>query len=435
MGYVQMTIADWLEMKRSLEQDLTGVQESFVRIGFKLRRIEDQKLYEQDGYKSVAEFAKAEYDLSPSTVSRFMAINAKYSIDGYSDRLRPEFARLGSSKLSEMLSLPDSDLTMIQPETPRESIRELKQFNKSEPPVGEADDIRELVGKFFRDNPGDAKRVRAAGLEEILAGGSVKRLSEEINPSGSRSYRKGLYFMMMYENRISIKKYGGTAQDMSWEEFLRIAAEELMNEPEEEPPVEQEKVEPPAERETAKGDTIAEQEEEEPAEQKGPEENDTEEQTAEENTSADQEETTEEDTDVAETVEESAGPEQAEICDTNVTTEQEQAEESASSEQEEETENTITEDAETLGEIAPAQKSEEPEPAMEDEPEGEETVIEKPFGSRKEYLDTLSIDDAAAYLAMEYMRQNLTNNTLRSIPAVKVWLEEQVDSTGRVYYE
>lgn len=318
MGYVQMTIADWLEMKKSLERDLAGVQESFVRIGFKLRRIEDQKLYEQDGYKSVAEFAKAEYDLSPSTVSRFMAINAKYSIDGYSDRLRPEFARLGSSKLSEMLSLPDSDLAMIQPETPRESIRELKQFNKSEPPAGEADDIRELIGKFFRDNPGDAKRLRSAGLKEILAGGSVKRIAEAINPGGSRSYRKGLYFMMMYENRISIKKFGGTAQDMSWEEFLRIAAEELMNEPEEEEPV-VEKVEPPAEQETAEGSAIAEQEEEEPAEQEDPEESDTEEQeqTAEENTGVEQEVTTEEDVDVeqVETVEESADPEQARNCD------------------------------------------------------------------------------------------------------------------------
>ena len=132
MEYVQMTLDDWLSLKKKLENDLNGVAASFVRIGYTLRKIEDEKLYERDGYSSVTEFAKSEYGLSSSTVSRFMAINRRYSIDGYSEKLRSEFAGIGSSKLSEMLALPDSDLSMIKPETPREAIRELKDFNKTE---------------------------------------------------------------------------------------------------------------------------------------------------------------------------------------------------------------------------------------------------------------------------------------------------------------
>lgn len=108
--YTQLTLDDWLAMKESLKRDLIGVQESFVRIGYTLRKIEEQKLYKNDGYETVTEFAKAEYGLSASTISRFMSINRKFSIDGYSDRLRPEYAQMGSSKLSEMLSLPDADL-------------------------------------------------------------------------------------------------------------------------------------------------------------------------------------------------------------------------------------------------------------------------------------------------------------------------------------
>ena len=128
MEYTQMTLMEWVDMKQKLRQELLGVKQSFVRIGYVLRKIDDQKLYEQDGYKSVTEFAKAEYGLEGSTVSRFMAINREYSIDGYSERLRPEYLDLGRSQLEEMLKLPDSDRQMIRPETPRDDIRELKKF-------------------------------------------------------------------------------------------------------------------------------------------------------------------------------------------------------------------------------------------------------------------------------------------------------------------
>lgn len=123
MEYVQMTLNDWIEIKQKLKQELLGVKQSFVRIGYALRQIDDQKLYERDGYKSVAEFAKAEYGLEASTTSRFMSINREYSIDGYSERLRPEYADLGRSQLEEMLKLPDSDRQMIQPEASREDMR------------------------------------------------------------------------------------------------------------------------------------------------------------------------------------------------------------------------------------------------------------------------------------------------------------------------
>ena len=51
MEYVQMTLDDWVQMKQKLKQELLGVKQSFVRIGYALRQIDDQKLYEQDGYK------------------------------------------------------------------------------------------------------------------------------------------------------------------------------------------------------------------------------------------------------------------------------------------------------------------------------------------------------------------------------------------------
>ena len=141
MEYVQMTLDEWARMKQSIEDDLRSLSEGFVRVGYKLRQIRDQELYKHDGYETIAEWARAEYGLNASTVSRFIAINQKYSVDGNSDRLRPEFGKLGQSKLAEMLTLPDSDLQMVEPAMSREGIRELKQFNKAAPDRGVADDL------------------------------------------------------------------------------------------------------------------------------------------------------------------------------------------------------------------------------------------------------------------------------------------------------
>ena len=233
MEYTQLTLDDWMNMKEQLKKDLNGVAESFVRIGYILRKIEEQQLYQKDGYDTIADFARKEYGLSSSTVSRFMAINAKYSIDGYSERLRPEFAGIGSSKLAEMLTLPDGDLEMIRPGTTRETIRELKQFNSQAPE--EAGNLQELIQSFFRDHPGKLKNLYAS---EAFATGDVEEMVEQINPSGNLSYRKGIYFLMMYgpSEGLKIKKFGQPKpEDMSWADFFfltrEIFGEELPEEP------------------------------------------------------------------------------------------------------------------------------------------------------------------------------------------------------------
>ena len=218
MEYVQLNLDDWVQMKQKLRQELIGVKQSFVRIGYALRQIDDQKLYERDGHKSIAEFARAEYGLGKSITSRFMSINKEYSIDGYSERLRPEYAELGRSQLEEMLKLPDSDRQMIQPETSREDIRELKRFNKTEPAAGEADDLRQVIEKFYYDNPGILNTVFSGEFDEAR----ISKFSEIVNPAGNRSYKKGLYFMMMYENRVTFKKFGSAPENMTWWEFYQM---------------------------------------------------------------------------------------------------------------------------------------------------------------------------------------------------------------------
>ncbi len=229
MDYVQMTLDDWMNMKESLKKDLIGVQESFVRIGYKLRKIADEKLYEKDGYKSIADFAKEEYGLTASTVSRFIKINERYSVEGYSDRLRPEYANFGSSKLSEMLTLPDNDIELITPNTTRETIRELKQFEHQKPELvsTEPDEPESkyysLIEKFWKQNKELLNELYASDEKENK---DTEGMAEIVNPSGNRSFRDGLFFVMFYEDNLKIKKFGAPAPEkMSWEEFFGITEE------------------------------------------------------------------------------------------------------------------------------------------------------------------------------------------------------------------
>lgn len=226
MEYKQITLTEWLDIKKKLKEGISsardkinGLKKDFVKIGYLLRKIDDNELYKQDGYKSIAEFAKAECGLSPSDTTRFIQINKKYSVGGNSEELRPEFIEYGQSKLAAMLSLPDTDLNMITPQTSREDIRELNRFNKSVPEQGADGDIEQLINDFYISQ----ELVRKA----VAVKGKVKELQELIAPSGSRSFRKGIWFIMFHENKINIKKYSGVAKEISWEEFAEITAKVL----------------------------------------------------------------------------------------------------------------------------------------------------------------------------------------------------------------
>ncbi len=433
--YRQLTIDDWMSMKESLKRDLVGVQESFVRIGYKLRQIRDQRLYENDGYKSIAEFAKAEYNLGASTVSRFIEINEKYSIGGNSEQLRPEFALIGSSKLSEMLSLPDSDLQMIQPETRKVDIRELKAFNREEPEPAVADDIDQVIEKFFEENK-EALRE----LFETAAIYAESKAKEIINPAGNKVFRKGMYFLMMYEADIKIKKFGGTPETMSWAEFLerteRIFAERWQQYGEDSGDIDAGGAETgagsagDAEREGAKTDDGPREEE-----RQGTGEDAGERTTAEperETIAPAQKETRE---DVAqECVQNSAESaqvpeENAQEVEKNVPEYEKMPEvgqkSTETTETAEEQEIPKTEPHSKLGQTIGNIEREAFETAM-NPPE----VIEKPFGTRKDYIDELTAYGMAEYLAKEYQEHRLKASSLAFPSELEAWLNEEVDTNG-----
>lgn len=422
MEYVQMTLDDWAELNKSLEQDIielkdniSGMKKGFCKIGYKLRKIEELKLYEMDGYKTIFEFAKERHGIGASDVTRCKQINERYSVGGYSEELQEKYLEFGKSKLTEMLALPDSDMQMLEPEVSRETIRELKRFNKEEHEMGVADDVDQLIEKFYQDNPELRKAVEGREYNES----NIKQFAELINPSGNRSYKKGICFLVMYENRVSFKKYPANPVDMTWWQFWQKTEAVLENiaecggENEEE-----------TNREPDLEDNV-QPEEEKPGTETQPEENDTRE--PEVSTGADEKSGNETECEDGE----GAVEDHAEV--------DEPAKYDVEREEDSPCTLTGTEDREIEPQktIAPAQKNaenQEETPVLEKIMNAPE-IVEKPFGTRKDYMDSMTAYGTAAYLVGEYKNNRLNEGHLASYEKMENWLLENVDSRGRTWVD
>lgn len=120
------------EYKDGIASRLNSVAEDFFTVGYYLRKISDSALFLEDGYKSIWEFAKGEYNLSMSSASRFMAINARFSVDD-GEHMGQKYIGMGVSKLQEMLGLPDEELEKVTKETTVREIRAIKAALKPAP--------------------------------------------------------------------------------------------------------------------------------------------------------------------------------------------------------------------------------------------------------------------------------------------------------------
>ena len=220
MEYVQMTLTDWMSIKKELEDELRGAAAGFVRIGYLLRKIDESEGYKQDGCDSLTEWAEKEYGLSASSVSRFIAINKRYSIDGYSKQLRLEFAKYGQAKLQEMLTLPEEALQMISPEMKRADIREVKAFEKQAPheePAEQQGDIAPWIIEFIRANDLQSLRNTRAYAENDL-----DQLISEVNPTGTKTFRYKRTMVSMFSDKIMVREFPNPPEQMAWREFFDI---------------------------------------------------------------------------------------------------------------------------------------------------------------------------------------------------------------------
>lgn len=251
--YTQITLDQWTQWKEDIRRKLAETASNFVYIGYRLKQIRDSGMY--DGAADIFAFAEKEYGLGKSTVSRFIAINEKYSEGGNSLELKKEFKGFSSSKLAEMLTLPDNEIQLITEKTTIREIRELKSFNSQEPKEEDLEaaglertperapeqlpkrtPLEKCVADYFK-----TRREIQRGVRECLEMDppDYKEAAERMAPSGQASHRRGTVFLFLYDWNTGVKYKLMTEPEpvaMSWAEFLE-GIRSIVEEPE---PVEKE---------------------------------------------------------------------------------------------------------------------------------------------------------------------------------------------------
>lgn len=191
-------IENYEQFKQALDTELANQAAGFVRTGYLLKKARDTDILAASGYSTVAEFAKAEYGLSKDIVSRYIAINDRYSEGGYSDRLQDKYEGYGVAKLQDMLTLPIEVVDLISPEMTRKEIAEVKAEVREEEAISpvevaiEGEDVQQAdmdlsqkaIFQYAKDNPEIFKKLlkwKEAGdseeLESILAPSGIAVLA------------------------------------------------------------------------------------------------------------------------------------------------------------------------------------------------------------------------------------------------------------------
>ena len=188
------------EYKQELDTELKKTAEGFVRIGYLLKVARDTSILAESKYDNVVDFARAEYGIDKTMVSRFIRINDKFSQGGYAPELKEEYQGFGYAKLSIMLSLPDSvneeltpDFSKSEVQQVKDEIDEEKKTTDIEVMLEEKDSVQQsfntnlekAVYQLGKDAPEVYKRLWESAVKN---GESGKRFIENLIPDEKAMY-------------------------------------------------------------------------------------------------------------------------------------------------------------------------------------------------------------------------------------------------------
>ena len=225
------------EFKQAVNRVLNRTVEDFVLTGYLLKQARDTDILQGSGYADEKEFAWGEYRLDTSQVSRYIHVNDKFSEGGYSPKLQEQFRGYGYTKLTIMLSLPDTVIEELTPAYSKAEIQSVKEEIEEEEKItdievileGEKEEQKELgnlekaLHQIFHDEPELYKTMH----ETVRTTCGIKYLQEVLAPDGDKIYSTriqgiGRIMLYMHESKdITLHMVrSGDKEFYSWDDAL-----------------------------------------------------------------------------------------------------------------------------------------------------------------------------------------------------------------------
>lgn len=226
------------EMTIIIKALLNDIAESFISVGFYLKKTEQDELYKQAGYRNIWEYAKDTFGIGRSTASRFMDINTKYSIGGFSPQIDDKWRGYGSSKLTEMLGLPEEIQEAIPTEATVKDIREAKRIIReteahyddqmelcdiAQEEQQETDWMVELAREYFKDGKEAFQKLLDWERKDPDGSDIARELLAILNPTKFKMIRLEYANIMMTEHAIKVMPYRnrGEYQEHTYIDFVK----------------------------------------------------------------------------------------------------------------------------------------------------------------------------------------------------------------------
>ena len=117
----------YADIKNIIRDRVTAMAREYIGIGFFLRKIRDNEMYLEDGYKDIHDFAMNEFEMSKSTVNHCIRINEQFSIGGNSPDIEERYKDFSKSQLQEMLYISADKREDVTPDMTVKEIRSMKE--------------------------------------------------------------------------------------------------------------------------------------------------------------------------------------------------------------------------------------------------------------------------------------------------------------------
>lgn len=244
----------YTDMDQEIAKQMENVATGFIYLGYLFKQARDTKYYEEAGYQSVYEYAQEKYNITRTQALRFMQINDVYSIDGYSKELAPQYIGYGSSKLTEMLGIPEEIREEIPADTTVKEIRTIKatvaagieensngnncatvaQTLINTEQTDDLDMVHNITFLFFKTCKEEFKKffseVKEGTEKDDMETTTRKdRLLCALAPSKFAVKRTDSATVMIATTGIKLMPYGKDKINLSMEEFIEIFKELFPN--------------------------------------------------------------------------------------------------------------------------------------------------------------------------------------------------------------